>query len=152
MRFTTPQWRPSAAKRRTPLRSAIDVSAFASIMFALLFLFLGLYQPVHTFHPPADLAKGEHSSIKPDALREDALIVTVSRDGTLYFRNTKMWPADLPDAIREALRGGAKDTVYINADARAKYSDVKAVLDQIHQSGLQNITFLTEYPHAVSTP
>jgi hypothetical protein len=48
MRFTTPQWRPSAAKRRSPLRSAIDVSGFASIVFALLFPHMRLLLPVHS--------------------------------------------------------------------------------------------------------
>jgi biopolymer transport protein ExbD len=146
MRYTAPQWRPSAAKRRTRLRSAIDVSGFASIMFALLFLHLGLLLPAH--RPmrslSTDLPITFHAGLQSAALREDAMTIIITRDGMLYFRNIKIPPRALPDAIRGAVRDGSEKTLYINVDARAKYGDVKAVLDQIHQSGLQNIIFLTE--------
>jgi|HubBroStandDraft_1064217.scaffolds.fasta_scaffold134578_2 biopolymer transport protein TolR len=154
MRYTAPQWRPSAAKRRTRLRSAIDVSGFASIMFALLFLHLGFLLPAH--RPmrslPADLPITFHAALQPAALREDAMTLILTRDGTLYFRNIKIPPKTLPDAIRAAIRDGSEKTLYISADARAKYGDVKAVLNQIHQSGLQNVTFLAELADPVSTP
>jgi biopolymer transport protein ExbD len=146
MRFTTPQWRPSAAKRRSPWRSAIDVSAFASIMFALLFLQMGLLLPAHSpmRSLAADLPITVHATVKPAALREDAMTLIITRDGMLYFRNIKISQKDLPDAIRVALRNGSEKNLYINADARAKYADIKAVVDRIRASGMTSVTFLTE--------
>jgi len=141
MRFSKPQWRPSLAKRRARVRSVIDVSAFAGVVLALLFLFL----PLEVHHPryiPADLPTTYHSPFKPDALRDDALIVTITRDGSLYFRNTRISLEILPDSLREALRDGTQKTVYISADSRAKYANVKAVVDRIRDSGVTNITFL----------
>ncbi|MGB2656317.1 MAG: biopolymer transporter ExbD [Candidatus Acidiferrum sp.] len=143
MRFTTPQWRPSAAKRRTPPRNVIDVSAFASIMFALLFLMLGMTPPSDTNSLPVDLTNSAHSTLKPSALREDSLQVSITRDGTVFFRNARIALADLPDALRKGLRNGAENTIYIKADNHARYADVKAALDQIHFAGIQNVTFLT---------
>lgn len=93
-----------------------------------------------------------NSTLQPAALREDALEVAIARDGVVYFRNHRILLTDLRDALREAARNGAEKTVYVRADARAKYGDIKAVLDQIRQSGLQNITFLTRHPSAASTP
>jgi biopolymer transport protein ExbD len=146
MRFTTPQWRPSGAKRRSPLRSAIDVSGFASIMFALLFVHMGLLLPAHSpmRSLAADLPITFHATLKPAALREDAMTLVITRDGMLYFRNIKIPPKDLADAIRVALRSGCEKNFYINADARANYADVKAVLDRIRDSGITSVTFLTE--------
>ena len=62
----------------------------------------------------------------------------------LYFRNIKIPPKDLVDAIRVALHNGSEKNLYINADARAKDADIKAVLDRIRDSGITSVTFLTE--------
>ena len=133
-------------------RTSIDLSPFLSIMVVLLFIVMfGDMYPIHRRQASADIPMTEHSTLQPAALREDALEVAVTRDGTVFFRNHRIVLSDLPDALREAARNGAEKTVYVKADARAKYGDVKAVLDQIRQSGLQNITFLTNHP-AAATP
>jgi biopolymer transport protein ExbD len=153
MKFIESQWTPSAKQRRTPSRSVLDVSGFAGIMLALLFLMMfGLFYPAHPVQAPVDMSVTQNSTLQPAALREDALEVAITRDGTVYFRNHRGSASDLPDLLRQAVRDGAEKTVYVKADARAKYGDVKAVLDEIRQSGLQNITFLTEHPPAASTP
>ncbi len=116
-------------------------------MLALVFLMmfgLGYGYPVHPRYAQADMAVTEHSTLQPGARREDALEVAITRDGMVFFRNHKILLGDLPDLLRQAVRDGAENTVYFKADARVKYGDVKAVLDQIQQSGLQNISFLTE--------
>jgi biopolymer transport protein ExbD len=115
----------------------------------LVLLFIVMFGTMNPFHPrniPVDMLVTEHSTLQPAALREDALEVVITRDGSIYFRNAHLLPAALPDALREAARDTAKKTVYVNADARVKCGEVKAVLDQIRLSGLQNITFLTEHP------
>jgi biopolymer transport protein TolR len=139
-----PAW--TTRKKRAPLRSVIDVSGFASVMLALLFLMMiGLRYPMHPRTAPVDMSVTQHSTLQPAALREDSLEVAIARDGAIFFRNHRILLAELPDTLREAARNGAKKTVYVKADARAKYGDVKVVLDQIRLSGLQDITFLTEH-------
>jgi hypothetical protein len=39
----------------------------------------------------------------PGANREDALIVSILRDGTMYFGKHKTRPGDLPAQIREGV-------------------------------------------------
>jgi biopolymer transport protein ExbD len=144
-RFIKPQWRPSTALRRSRLHIAIDVSAFLSIMFFLVFLHLRLTSiPDRTLHSGPDLPRSSHSALEPAALREDAMTLVIARDGTLYFRNAKTSPTALPDAIRDALGTGAEKTVYVLADSRAKYADVKAAVDRIGEAGITNVTFLSE--------
>jgi biopolymer transport protein ExbD len=147
MRFSKTQWRPSAARRRMPPRSIIDVSGFAGIMFVLVFLFLEmtapLDRPMHSF--ATDLPITYYPASKPGALREDTIALMITRDGAVYFRNAKILPRDLPAAIQEAVNTGSEKTVYIRADARVKYADVKVVLERIRESGLANVTFLTEW-------
>jgi hypothetical protein len=67
----------------------------------------------------------------PGAEREDAMQISVTRDGRIYFRNNIIMLQDLPEQIRQGVQNGAEKRIYLNADARAKYADVLAVLDQI---------------------
>jgi biopolymer transport protein ExbD len=146
-----PAW--TTRKKPTPLRTSIDLSAFLSVMLVLLFIVMfGNLHPTHFHHSlPVDMAMTQRSTMQPAAERDDSLMVVVTRDGSIYFGNARSSPTDLPNALQDAARRGPEKTVYVKADARAKYGDVKAVLDLIRQSGLQNITFLTNHP-ATSTP
>ena len=139
-----PAW--TTRKKRTPLRTSIDLSAFLNVMLVLLFIVMfGNVYPTHRHSLPVDVPVTQHATMQPGAEREDSLMVIVTRDGSLRFRNTRITPDDLPDMLRDGIRNGANKTVYIKVDAHAKYLDVKTVLDQIRQSGLQDITFLTEH-------
>jgi len=80
------------------------------------------------------------------ALKEDALQVTVARDGQVYLRDFHLMCEDLADEIRKRMRNGVEKKVYLAVDARAKYGDAKAVLDQIRMAGIENVSFLTEEP------
>jgi len=62
----------------------------------------------------------------------------------LYFRNVAISAAELPDKIREGLKNGAEKKVYIRADARATYIDVKQALIEIRLAGIENVCFLAE--------
>ena len=78
------------------------------------------------------------------ALREDAIKIMLTKDGSIYFRYQKVVGEDLPQRIRDSIQGGAERKVYLAADARARYSDVEIVLDEIRASGVHNIALLTE--------
>jgi biopolymer transport protein ExbD len=136
-----------ANKRRSRFLNGIDVSAFLAIQLAILTMFLAETRPVHGIHgraPAADLPRVDHPRPMPDANREDALTVTVTRDGNVYFRTLQITPRELPNQIRQALKEGARPTVFVHADTRAKYGDVAAVIDQVRQAGIQNVGIITE--------
>jgi biopolymer transport protein ExbD len=80
----------------------------------------------------------------PRAVREDAQVVSVTRDGKIYFGNTLLAADDLSGQIRQSVRNGAERKVYVRADARAKYIHVKQALSEISKAGIQNVCFLAE--------
>jgi biopolymer transport protein ExbD len=82
----------------------------------------------------------------PGAGREDAMRISITRDGKVYFRNHQVALDALPDEIQEGLRNGAERRIYLAIDARAKYGDAKAILVQIRLAGIENVSFLTEKP------
>lgn len=126
---------------RSRLIGNIDVSALAAVLFVLLFAFMMLTSTPH-YGVSADLPKVLHPIALRGANREDALIVSVLRDGTMYFGNYKTKPSDLPTQIREGVRRGAENRVYIRADARVRYRTVLKVLDAIRSAGVEKIAFL----------
>jgi biopolymer transport protein ExbD/biopolymer transport protein TolR len=132
-----------ASKRRFRFLNGIDVSAFLAIQLAILFLFLGEVTPVDVRRPVADLPTVDHPSSMPDANREDAPTITVTRDGHVYFRTQQVMLNDVPNQIRQALKEGARPTVFVHADTRAKYGDVAAVIDQVRQAGIQHVGIIT---------
>ena len=100
--------------------------------------------PIVTHGSGVDLPRTWYAGPMPRAVREDALSVPVTRDGKIYFRNVPISAKDLPDKIREGLKNGAEKKVYLRADTRARYGDVKQALIEIRQAGIENVCFLTE--------
>jgi biopolymer transport protein TolR len=80
----------------------------------------------------------------PNAIREDAIWVTVRRDGSVYFQNSRVRPDQLPNKIHDAALNGAEKRIYLNVDARAQYGDVDALLPYIQLSGVENVSILAE--------
>jgi biopolymer transport protein TolR len=118
---------------------------FVSVMLALLFMFVpsttDAYRSV-----PVDRAPARHSRPQPGAQKEDALLISITRDGNVFFRDHRIQRSELADEIREKLRNGAEKKAYLAVDTRAKYGDVITVLDQIRFAGIENVNFLTEEP------
>jgi len=131
------------ARRNATLFTQIELSGLLAVCVVLLILFMMLPSPPH-HSLPLDLAVVSHSVPLPEARQEDAIIVTIVRDGRVFFRNYKTTLDDLPGAIKGAVRDGAKRKVYIKADARARYADVEAVIGAIRQAGILDAVFVTE--------
>jgi biopolymer transport protein ExbD len=136
----TPQKRP----RPSQLLNRIDFWAFLSIEIVLLIIFM-VHVPSNPYHrAPIDLAAVDHARPMPGAIREDALLITVTRDGRVFYGTYQMQSGDLPPAIQEAVRRGSERKVYLKVDARAKYGDAVVVMDQIQHAGIQNVGIITE--------
>jgi len=134
-------------KRRSPYYCRIDAAAIAGIFCALLFLLMSpAAAPWTSKWISVDLFLAEHSKPMPGARREDALLVSVLRDGQVYFSTRRITRDELPGKIRDGLRAGAENRIYLAVDSRAKYLDVKTVLDRIRDAGVERVSFLTP-PH-----
>ena len=136
---------------------AIDVTAFAGIMFALVAMFLlpatvVVDSPRDAAHVGVDLAKVSNSTDLRGALREDALVVAVQRNGNIWFDRDKITPEHLPVAIRERVSHGAERKVYIRADMRAKYGSVLEVLSTVRSAGIENVAFLVNERNSRLSP
>jgi len=92
----------------------------------------------------ADLPLTAYAAPRPKAMREDAIRITVLRDGSIFFRNAKVDPTSLPTAVQQAVKEGAERRVYLTVDARTKYLDAKVVYDAIAAGGVRDICLMAE--------
>lgn len=118
----------------------MELSGLLAVSIVVLIVFMMQPSPHHT--SMVDLPLTRHAVLMPKARREDAIKVTITNDGTVYFRNYRTTRDDLPRAIQEAVRDGAEAKVYIAIDARARYSAVERVIDAIRQTRIANVVFL----------
>jgi biopolymer transport protein ExbD/biopolymer transport protein TolR len=80
----------------------------------------------------------------PDADKEDALLVAIQRDGSVFFGTDKIKPEDLTGKIKDKLANRVDKRVFIRADARAKYGAVVEVVDNVRSAGVDQVGLLTE--------
>jgi biopolymer transport protein TolR len=129
------------------LISRIDVSAFASIMLFLFVLLMLTNANVGFVGHGVSVAlvRVTHPILVPHAQREDAITIAINRQGDIFVgRDLIRSYSSIPDRIRESIKHGSESTIYIRADARTKYWNVKDVLDEIHSAGVEKIVFVVD--------
>src|SRR6266852_1725124 len=131
--------------------SSPNVIPKADIMLVLLIIIM-VVTPMLQKTLPVDLARTENAHDMQDADKDDAIIVAITRDGTIYLKNTKMAKEDLTGQIKDLISNRLDKTVYVKSDARAKYGDVVAVVDEIRSAGVDQLGLLTERNQERQTP
>jgi len=126
-----------------PQMAAPNVIPMADIMLVLLIIFM-VVTPMLTKDLPVDMAAVENTRDMQDADKEDAVVVAVTRDGRIYIGNTQMQKEDLTGQVKDRLAARLDKTVYVKSDARAKYGDVVAVVDEIRSAGVDQLGLLTQ--------
>ena len=123
--------------------SAPNVVPMADIMLVLLIIFM-VVTPMLQKGVSVDMATVNDPREMQDADKDDAIIVAVTRDGTLYLGNTKITKEDITGQIKDRIANKLDKTVYVKSDARAKYGDVVAAVDEIRSAGVDSLGLLTE--------
>ena len=132
--------------RSAPIICTMDFTGFSVVMVIFVFVLLTIMM---TFPPPAggsyvDLPRACHAVDMRNAGREDALIITIPRDGRVYLCGDSMEIDSLAGSIRERLAAGAPWRVYLEVDKRAKYRVVLNVLNAVRSAGFGKVNFLVE--------
>ena len=126
-----------------PQMAAPNVIPMADIMLVLLIIFM-VITPMLQKTTPVDLAPTNNARDMKDADKDDAIVVAITRDGTIYLKNSKTDKSQITDAVKDLISNRLDKTVYVKSDARAKYGDVVAVVDEIRSAGVDQLGLLTE--------
>jgi biopolymer transport protein ExbD len=131
--------------------AAPNVIPMADIMLVLLIIFMVVTPMLQKTHQ-VDMASVNDPRDMKDADKDDAIVVAVTRDGSLYLGNSKIAKEEITGQIKDRIANKLDKTVYVKSDARAKYGDVVAVVDEIRSAGVDQLGLLTEKTKALGGP
>jgi biopolymer transport protein TolR len=125
------------------VNSNINVTPMVDVMLVLLIIFM-VITPMLQKGVSVDLVKTNSPVQMPDADKEDALLVSIQRDGTVFFGTDKTPPDQLTNKIKDKLTNRVDKRVFVKADARARYGAVTDVVDNVRAAGVDQLGLLTD--------
>ena len=140
-------------KKAPPPVSDINVTPMVDVMLVVLIIFM-VITPMLNKGANIDLARARNPITMPDADKEDAVIVAVTRDGQIFLSPglMRVQSEDLAPKVKDMLSDRPSKIVYIRADARAKYEAVEDVVDNLRAGGVDDVGLLTEQIPADDVP
>ena len=125
------------------VNSNINVTPMVDVMLVLLIIFM-VVTPMLQKGISVDMAQVNNPEQMPDADKEDALLVSVTRDGKVYFGSEQTTIDNLTNKVKDRLANKADKRVFIKSDARARYGNVVEVVDNVRSAGVDDVGLLTE--------
>ena len=117
------------------------------VMLVLLIIFM-VITPMLGDKITVDLPKVSAAIIMDAANKEDAITVSVTRDGSTFVRGDKVSLADLSSKVQdlEALKTNPSDdkAVYLRADTRANFGKVEDTIDALRSAGVNQLNLMTD--------
>lgn len=138
------------------VNSDINVTPMVDVMLVLLIIFM-VITPMLQKGISVDMAKVNNPTPMADADKEDALLVSVMRNGDVFFGSDKVPQVDqLTSKVKDRLTNRTDKRVYVKADARAHFGNVVQVVDAVRAAGVDDLGLLTDQrkstPNAPTTP
>jgi biopolymer transport protein TolR len=90
----------------------------------------------------------------PDADKEDALLVSITRDGKVYFGSEQIQDVDsLTTKVKDRFASKPGDRrVYVKADMRTRFGGVVKVVDSVRAAGVDDLGLLTDQKKTATPP
>jgi biopolymer transport protein TolR len=132
------------------VNSNINVTPMVDVMLVLLIIFM-VITPMLQNKVQIDMAKVDNPVAMPDADKEDAVVVAVTRDGAVFLGQNKVDPSQLGSLVRDRLADKSDKTIFIRADARAQYRTVEDAIDNVRTAGVEDVGMLTQKKEAALT-
>src|SRR5579864_2357890 len=114
-----------------PTVADINVTPLVDVMLVLLIIFM-VITPMLQHGFSVDLAKAANPRPMPDAEKEDAVELAITRDGKVYLGTSQVKLDEITTKVKDRISSKLDKTVYVKSDARAKYGDVVNVVDHLH--------------------
>ena len=125
------------------VNSNINVTPMVDVMLVLLIIFM-VITPMLQNKVQIDMAQVVNPQSMPDADKDDAIVVAVTRDGRIFLGQNLVDPSQLGSLIRDKLADKPDKTIYVRADARAQYKAVEDAIDDVRTAGVEEVGLLTQ--------
>lgn len=121
----------------------INVTPMVDVMLVMLIIFM-VITPMLSKGISVDMVRTNNPVAMQAADKDDAVLVAVTRDGSVFLKTTKLAADVLPSKVKDMLTNKLDKTVYLRADSRARYEKVVEVVDNLRAAGVDQLGLLTE--------
>jgi biopolymer transport protein ExbD/biopolymer transport protein TolR len=133
MAFTNPQGRTSTSL------SEINVTPLVDVMLVLLVIFMVTAPMLQT---GIDVELPETRNVR-DVNPEERIIISISRQGDIFYGSEAVHFASIPERLRKDARG-PKDAIFLRADKDVKWNSIVSVIDAVRGAGFSEIKLVTK--------
>jgi biopolymer transport protein TolR len=117
----------------------INIIPLVDVVLVLLLIFM-LTAPMMYRGIDVNLPK---AASRPTAV-EERMVLTVTKDRTLYLNEKPVSLATLETQLRDAFKGRTDKTLYLKADAGLAYGAVVETMDRVRRAGIERLGMVTE--------
>jgi biopolymer transport protein ExbD/biopolymer transport protein TolR len=125
------------------ISSNINVTPMVDVMLVLLIIFM-VITPMLQNKVQIDMAKVDNPVAMPDADKEDAIVVAITKDGSVYLGQNHVALEELGGQVRDKLADKPGKTIFVRADARAQFLAVENAIDAVRTAGVDDVGLLTQ--------
>ncbi|HEY7353806.1 MAG TPA: biopolymer transporter ExbD [Terriglobales bacterium] len=125
------------------VNSNINVTPMVDVMLVLLIIFM-VITPMLQKDISVDLAKVNNPQQMSDADKEDAIVVAITRDGSIFLGRDRVQPDQLTNKIKDRIASQVDKRVFVRSDSRSKYKSVVEVVDNVRAAGVDDLGLITE--------
>ena len=119
----------------------LNITPLIDVMLVLMAIFM-ITIPVMQYEEKINLPDGSQKAAVSDA---KALVIRITKDLTVHYKDEKFSLETFPDAFRLKTGDSKKDqVVFINADKEIAYEHVVHLLKVVKQSDFKKVSLLTQ--------
>jgi biopolymer transport protein ExbD len=133
-------------KKKMGAMADINVTPMVDVMLVLLIIFM-VITPMLSKGVSVDLAMTRNPIAMDEADKEDAVLVAITREGSVFLGRSRIEEKELGTQVGDIVSNRIDKTVYVKADARARYERVVEVVNILRTGGVDQVGLLTDRVH-----
>tara|TARA_A100001015_G_scaffold273180_1_gene328412 strand:- start:811 stop:1227 length:417 start_codon:yes stop_codon:yes gene_type:complete len=127
-------------KNQRRLMSEINVTPFVDVMLVLLVVFM-ITAPLLQTGVELDLPNTETPNL-PEI--EKPLIISINKQNEIFLSESRLKIKTLSSKLEYIKKNNSKVSIYLRADKEVKYDLIMAVLKEIIEAGIINVSLITD--------
>jgi biopolymer transport protein TolR len=130
---------PLLARQTGTSLSDINIVPFVDVVLVLLIIFM-ITAPILQSGIEVELPKTK--TVKEIA--ESRLVITIDRAQRVYLGNDPVNIHEIGQKVHAQMQNPQSDAVFLRCDETVPFGSFATVVDELRQSGIQNISVVTE--------
>jgi biopolymer transport protein TolR len=119
--------------------SEINVTPFVDVVLVLLIIFM-ITAPILQSGIEVSVPKTKSVS----EITEERLVISIDRQQRVFLGNDPININDIGKKLREKLRDPSRMQIYLRSDENVPFGAFATVMDAVKQSGITNVSIVTE--------